>query len=428
MNSRIKDLNKRDIVSVSKLRVIESLLEFGQMSRSDLADCTNLSRSTLTELSRELIARGIVHEISVCYSKQHKGRPSVLLSLKAEHGYFIGVCLTDHSPILVLCDLHGNPLGQRSITISDEPEVIAREIKSGISDLLCDKQIKMEQILGIGLALSGFVDREQGVCLYSISLGWCDVPIANLVTRATGIPTYIENDANAVATGEKLFGHAREAKNFSMVTISKSVGYGHYINGRLHRGQNGGAGEIGHCAVDLNGLRCPCGKVGCLDTIVGFGAMMQSAKDHQLTVKSVLDLESLATNGNPNAISILRRAGQALGATVANIIQINNPEMVLFAYTEGLHNGIFATSTRQAIENNILPRFLSSTSIRFYQVKKDFWARGAASIAAYEFLCSKACWHQDGVSLPVNHVDPWSAIGSISSQEQSSQAEAMDDR
>jgi predicted NBD/HSP70 family sugar kinase len=389
MKARIEGQKSTGFASSSKLSIIEALIEFGPMSRSALADLIGLSRSALTQLSRDLIALGLMNETSVSYNKQRRGRPSVLLALNAEHGYFFGACITDHSPLLVLCDLHGHPLEQLSIAAADDPDVIAQTIKDGISTLLLGKHIPMKQILGIGLAMSGFVDREHGVCLHSINLGWSDVPIADIVSRITGIPTYIDNDANTVATAEKLFGHAREAKNFSIITLSNTVGCAHYIGGKLYRGENGGAGEIGHCLADPDGVLCRCGRIGCLDTVAGFDAILQSAKKHQLAVRSIQDLEALAANGNPHAVGILRGAGHALGMAVANVIQINNPEMALFACTEGLHNGLFATITRQTIENNILPRFLSSTSLHFYPVQKDFWARGAASIAAQEFLIAQ---------------------------------------
>jgi predicted NBD/HSP70 family sugar kinase len=391
MKAGIESRKFAGFASSSKLSIIEALIEFGPMSRSDLADLIGLSRSALTELSRDLIAMDIMHETSVSYNKQRRGRPSVLLALNAEHGYFVGVCITDHqSPLLALCDLHGNPLNQIAIAVTDDPKVIAQNIKNGISNLLVGKHILLKKVLGIGLAMSGFVDRERGVCLHSISLGWSDVRIAEMVHCATGIPTYIDNDANTVATGEKLFGHAREAKNFSIITLSNTVGCAHYIGGRLYRGENGGAGEIGHCLSDPDGVLCRCGRVGCLDTIAGFDAMLRSAKKHQLAVASFHDLEQLAANGNPQAVTILRRAGHALGLAVANLIQINNPEMVLFACTEAFHNGLFVASIRQTIENNILSRFLPSTSLLFYSVEKDFWARGAASIAAHEFLIAQA--------------------------------------
>jgi predicted NBD/HSP70 family sugar kinase len=90
------------------------------------------------------------------------------------------------------------------------------------------------------------------------------------------------------------------------------------------------------------------------------------------------------------AIELLRHAGSALGIAVANSIQINNPELVLFADLVGFGNGVFTTSTRQAIENNIMPHLLSTTRLEFRSVEKDFMVRGAASIAAHQFLIERA--------------------------------------
>lgn len=382
-----KDLRKLEHFSKSsRLSVIEALIEFGPMSRSDLASNLNLTRSALTELSRELMARNLVRETSVRHNGGRQGRPSTLLELNEQCGYFIGVCITDHPPMLVLCDLYGNVIGGCEIAATDQPEAIAKAIKMGIDRLLKASGISKKAILGIGLAISGFVDPEQGVCRHSNELGWYDVPIVEVVTRISGIPTYIENDANAVASGEKIFGHARKAENFTIVTLNRTIGAGHYIHGNLYRGQNGGAGEIGHCTMIPDGQLCRCGKRGCLDTIAGSKAILDVAHECQLVAETVLGIEALAVNGNMAAINILRRAGQALGLAVANIIQITNPEMVLFAFSEDIRNGILLTSVRQTIENNIFPRFLPKTRLLFHQVDENFRARGAASIAAHEFF------------------------------------------
>jgi predicted NBD/HSP70 family sugar kinase len=288
--------------------------------------------------------------------------------------------------MLVLCDLYGNVMGSCGIAAADQPEAIAKEIKTGMDRLLHSSGVSKKTVLGIGLAISGFIDPEQGVCILSNELRWYDVPIVEIVNRICGISTYIENDANAVASGEKIFGHARKAENFTIVTLNRTIGAGHYIHGNLYRGQNGGAGEIGHCTMVPNGQPCRCGKMGCLDTIAGSKAILDAAHECQLVAESVLALEALAVSGNMAAIDILRRAGQALGLAVANVIQITNPEIVLFAFSEDIGNGILLTTVRQAIENNIFPRFLPKTHLLFHHMDENFRARGAASIAAHEFF------------------------------------------
>jgi predicted NBD/HSP70 family sugar kinase len=379
-------------VSTSRTAIIEALLENGSMSRTDLADSIGLSRSALTEPSRGLIELGLIRETSSPYDKQQKGRPSILLSLNAEYGYFIGVGLTEDPPMMVLTDLHGNSLAQHRMRYAAQPRAVAAAIEQGIPELIRARKISRDKVLGIGVALSGYVNHPQGICLQSNTLGWQDVPIADIIKRVTKIPTYLDNDAHSVATGQKLFGHARESKNFSIIMLGKKIGDGHYINGRLTRGHTGAAGEIGHCTVVPGGARCDCGKRGCLDMFATSCALLQKAEELGLKAKNVAQLEAIAAKGETLAIELLRQAGGMLGVVVANVIHINNPELVLIADVVGFGNGLFITSTRQAIENNILPHLIATTRLEFCTVEKDFLARSAASIAAHQFLIDLASY------------------------------------
>ena len=265
--------------SSSRTSIIEALLENGLMSRSDLANSLGLSRSALTVLSRGLIDQGLILESSASYENQQTGRPSILLSLNAEHGYFIGAGLTEDPPMMVLTDFHGNSLAQHRMREAAQPRAVASAIEAGITELIRARKISRQRVLGIGVALSGYVDHAKGICLQSNALDWRDVPLAEIIERATKLPTYIDNDAHAVATGEKLFGRARESKNFSIVMLGKKIGEGHYINGRLHRGHSGAAGEIGHYTVVPGGEPCGCGKRGCLDMFATSVALLQKAAE-----------------------------------------------------------------------------------------------------------------------------------------------------
>ena len=362
------------------------------MSRTDLADCIGLSRSALTEPSRGLIEQGLIHETSSPYDKQQKGRPSILLSLNAEHGYFIGVGLTEDPALMVLTDFHGNAMAQHRMRDATQPRGVAAAIEEGIPELIRARRIARNKVLGIGVALSGYVNHAEGICLQSNLLGWRDVAIAEIIQRVTKIPAYLDNDAHAVATGQKLFGHAREAKNFSIIMLGKKIGDGHYVNGRLTRGHTGAAGEIGHCTVVAGGARCDCGKRGCLDMFATSSALIERAAKLGLKVTSVGQLESIAAAGDTPAMELLREAGAMLGMIVANTIHINNPEMVLVADLVGFGNGLFITSVRQAIENNILPHLIAATRLEFRSVEKDFLARSAASIAAHQYLIDLASY------------------------------------
>jgi predicted NBD/HSP70 family sugar kinase len=378
------------VPSSSYVNIIEALLENGSMSRSELADSIGLSRSALTEMSRILIQDGFLEESPSPYDKQRKGRPSIMLSLNARYGYFVGVGLTEDPALMALTDCHGNVLAEHQIGMVVEPEDVAAAIGRGILHLTRASNISREQVLGIGVALSGHVNHAEGICLHSNLLGWHDVPIASIVERVTDIPTYIDNDAHAVALGEKLFGLARELKSFTVVMLGKKIGGGSYLQGRLYRGHTGAAGEIGHCTVAPGGPRCECGKAGCVEVFASSSALLRRAAELNLPAAEIGELEALAASGVESAIELLRHAGSALGVAVANSIQMNNPELVLFADLVGFGNGIFITSARRAIESNIMPHLLATTRLEFRSVEKDFMVRGAASIAAHQFLIERA--------------------------------------
>jgi predicted NBD/HSP70 family sugar kinase len=378
------------VASSSYVNIIEALLENGSMSRSELADSIGLSRSALTEMSRVLIADGFIEESPSVVDRQRKGRPSIMLSLNAQYGYFVGVGLTEDPPLMALTDCHGNVLAEHQIGMVMKPEEVAAAICRGIPYLTRASNISREKVLGIGVALSGHVNHAQGICLHSNALGWHNVPIAGIVEQLAEIPTYIDNDAHAVALGEKLFGLARELKSFTVIMLGKKIGGGSYMQGRLYRGNTGAAGEIGHCTVAPGGPLCECGKEGCVDVFASSSALLRRAAELDLKVEAIGELEALAADGNPKAIELLRHAGSALGIAVANSIQMNNPELVLFADLVGFGNGVFMTSARHAIEKNIMPHLLATTRLEFRSVEQDFMVRGAASIAAHQFLIERA--------------------------------------
>jgi predicted NBD/HSP70 family sugar kinase len=365
---------------------IEAYLQYGMLSRSDLAALTGISRSAITEITQNLLDMGLLQEFHVVQEKQGRGRPAVSLRFNASHGYFIGVSVTGTPSPVILADMQGNVVGEYEIPPSDTPQKTASTIRRAMTCLLRQTGVSREHLLGIGIAVSGVIDESAGLCRYSAALGWRDVPIARLVTEATDVDAHVGNDANAVAIGEKLFGRARDLRHFSSIILGGNIGCAHYIGGNLYRGYDGGAGEIGHVTLDVNGPRCRCGKNGCLDMFAGGTAMQATAREAGLVCESMRDLEALAAVGNTDAMTVLRKGGHSLGLAVASLIQINNPECVLFADVGGFGKGIFQATTRQVIENNILPRFLGSTEIIFHQVERSFLARAAASIAAQQYL------------------------------------------
>ncbi|WFU12741.1 ROK family protein (plasmid) [Rhizobium sp. CB3090] len=372
------------MLNSSQRQLLRVISESGPLSRTVLAASMGLSKAAMSGIARDLITLGILHETETVYGQ---GRPSILLDLHPEGAFFVGISLLENPAPMVLSDLNGKIIARENMPLSRDPDIIAGRIADALPKLLSGRRPGVaEKLSGLGVALSGFVDEKRANCVQSTLLGWRDVPLAKIIRQKTGIETFIENDAKAVAVSEKLFGIARDIQNFSVVSFGDGIGCAHFIRGKLYRGNHGGAGEIAHCTIEPNGSPCRCGKRGCLDTVASINAIKDMSKAAGLSCTSLTELEEKASAGNAVAIRILHRAGGALGLAIAHLIQFNDPGMILITHVEGNFDGLFGTAVRQAIEANVLPRYAGQTPIRTQRVDGDIWARGAASIAAHNFL------------------------------------------
>ena len=362
-------------------RILRSLNSSGPLTRADLGAELALSKAAMSGLTRDLIDGDLVEETT---SVQRQGRPAVLLDLRADGAYFLGVSLLSSPAQLALTDLKGNILAKAALDFDPDPERFAGNVAAAVPALTT--QVPRERLAGIGIALSGLVDEEQARCIKSTLLGWQDVPLANLIRKRLDLPTFVENDARALALSEKHFGEAREFHNFTVISLGEGIGSAHFIHNRLYRGAHGGAGEIAHCTIEPEGRPCRCGKVGCVDAVASLMALTEMAREEGLEATTLAQLEQAATAGSSAAIRILHRAGGALGRAIATVIQINDPQTILIAHQEKSFTGLFATVMQQSVEANVLPRLSGRTPIRTKRVDNDVWSRGAASVVANSFL------------------------------------------
>lgn len=377
-----------DAPATSNGTVLQVVYRNGPLTRAQLAKYTGLSKASISNLTRDLLSEGLLRETSAPRSGRGQGRPNVLLDVNPNHGWFAGVRIDEASMRLTLTDLKGNAEKSEVVAFAHDPEETAVLIREELDRLAKRERISHERLLGLGIAVSGIVDYRTGICRHSANLGWQEVPIGQLAQRATGLPTRVENDTNAVAIAQQMFGRARDYSDFIVVTLGRGIGAAEFLDGHLYRGPDGGAGELGHCTIDPVGEACRCGKRGCLDTIAAEWAILQAAMKAGLATKTLPELERLAGTGSVPAMTILKRAGGALGLAISHLINIQSPQLVLVSGIDSELGAIMLSATRQAVENSILPRRLASTTIEFHNFDENLWARGAASIAAHDFLVS----------------------------------------
>lgn len=368
--------------------VITSLLRSGELSRSELSGITGVSPAAITEVTQSLLQQGLLAEIPSLSTNGRRGRPIVNLRLQASHAYFVGISVGESAMPMVITNLCGEVIAHHNLPTRKSPGHLVKTVQKALQEILRAARIPRSRIRGIGITISGIVDANEGICRYSADLGWRDVPAAQLIAKALRIPVWVDNDANTIAVGEKFFGKGRDIEHFSSIMLGRTIGSAHYMHGKLYRGHSDSAGEIGHIAVVPGGLQCRCGRKGCLDTVAGGLALRNAAKLSGFPVRKTRELEEVALHGNTEATRLLQNAGTCVGLAVAALVHLNNPQCILFRDFEGFGDGIFRTATRQAIENNIMSRYLGSTQIIFNDAERDLLPRSAASIAAFEYLNS----------------------------------------
>ncbi len=194
------------------------------------------------------------------------------------------------------------------------------------------------QILGIGVGAPGFINDDQSVIIEAVNLGWRDVPLKDEMMKVFGKPVYVENDANVASLGEAWVGAGQGCRIVLCVTLGTGIGGGIVIDGKLVRGANGMAGEIGHIVVQREGgYLCNCGHHGCLETLASATAIVRIAKEKQAQGAIPADIEiegaetvfDLAADGNEAAGEIIRAAADWLGYGLALICNVLNPDCIV---------------------------------------------------------------------------------------------------
>ncbi len=186
------------------------------------------------------------------------------------------------------------------------------------------------RVAGVGLGFAGLVDPEEGRVIAAPNFpGWKDVPIGPLLEKRLGIPVHVENDANAIAVGEHRMGAARGVRDVLVLTLGTGVGGGLVLGGRLRRGPDGTAGEVGHMPVFPAGRRCSCGGQGCLEMYASATAVEASCREVRPGLSTASEFSRAARSGDAALRRIFSLAGRAVGIAVAGLVNVLNLEMLV---------------------------------------------------------------------------------------------------
>lgn len=378
------------------------------ISRAQLAALTGLNKSTISSLVEELLERGLVHEIGI--NSVGAGRPAMLLEINPEAGSIIGVELGVDFIFVVITDFVGkiiwrrlaqaDPAEEKETTLAQTLEIVNEAIKAG-------RELGLRP-LGLGLATPGIVNLNEGVLVFAPNLHWRDVPLCKIFSEETGLRVFVENDANAAAVGEHLFGVARQSEDFIFVFAGVGIGGGLFLNGRLYRGNNGYAGEIGHSLITSESSKAPChcGNRGCWETYANQYSIIQRIQA-RLEVKrssiiprlmmeqnaplSIPLIKQAADLGDAEAIETFAEAGKSMGVGIASLVNIFNPQKIVLGGPLIVAGDYLLPAIRESIVMHSLPEFHKQVEVVLSAFGPDASVIGAISMVVDDILSNPSC-------------------------------------
>lgn len=282
-------------------------------------------------------------------------------------GIIAGVDVGGTAIKAALLDTDGNLIckTQESTPVTAGEDAVIAKISEIIKQLLAEEGVSKSALLGIGIGVPGPIDSATGTVYQAVNLGWVNTPLKAKMEKATGVPVYVDNDANNAALGEMWRGSGAGSTNLVVATIGTGVGGGIIINGEVVHGTNGLGGEIGHIAIEpFNGHLCNCGKTGCLETYTSATAIIREgtkaategsspaladvcARNGKLTAKDVFDA---AVNGDNGATAVVDKAAFYLGLGLSHIANALNPSKIVIGGGVSAAGEFFFSRIRQSFE------------------------------------------------------------------------------
>lgn len=375
-----------------KRKIIKHLFLHGAMTNTDLGKFVKLSTPKIIGLLNELKEEGLVEELG--QGNSSGGRRPNLYGNKEDAFYIIGISINIYKVSVSIFNAKNQKITNDQIlehTISHGTSIID-PIVEFTENVIREKQIPREKILGIGIEMPGMVDSETGINkTYMVS----DKPVAQVFREKFGMEVLIENDAKTRAFAELRFGLAHNRKNALVFHLDWGVGLGIIVNGKLYKGRDGFAGEFGHLPMVDNQMLCKCGKQGCLETVASGTAIARMAKeginagkstfleaiyDNEQGNNEIRNVVKAATMGDQYSISILANVGHWLGKGFAYLIQIFNPETIILGGRMAEASQFILPPIQQAIQIFCNPELGNEVEIKISELGGQAGIQGVAAM------------------------------------------------
>jgi glucokinase-like ROK family protein len=365
------------------------------ISRAEIAQLLDVSRSTVSMIVDDFIAAGLVVERGMGASRG--GRRPIVLQLNAEAGRVVGVDMGATHLLVVVTDLLGNILAETEtpLDIAQGPEIYLHQTYKLVTDNLQAAHCSLADVRAIGVGVPGPVIVDKGiVSAPPIMPGWDDFAIRQHLHDQWRKPITLDNDADLGALGEWAYGSGQGESNLVYIKIGTGIGCGILLNGQIYHGVLGTAGEIGHVTISEDGPPCTCGNYGCLEAMAGGRAIAQRAQlaikagqrtqliemnhSHEITAR---DVAVAAQAGDAVSQQLFSDAGRHIGSAIASLINLLNPGVVLIGGGVTNAGDFLLSPIRQAVNERTMRPSLRSVRIERAGLGRRSTALGAVALA-----------------------------------------------
>jgi predicted NBD/HSP70 family sugar kinase len=390
----------RDLRRSNRSRALWQVFLGGPMTRQEIGVLAGLSPATVSNLVADLMAEGVIAEVGL--EDSNGGRPRGLLQVNPEYGYVIGVDVGEAAFLVELFDL-GLGMRARHLSATDmavlDPTDAVTHVAQGIRSVIAQAGVADQAILGVGVAVPGLVEHTEHAIVHGQSVGWDAVPVERMLGAMVDLPVLVDNGAKTLGQAEKWFGAARGTDHAIIVLLGMGLGTCIISNGAVYRGATSSAGEWGHTSVVVGGRRCRCGANGCLEAYVGAAAIAAryaelSDAAHPVSPASLEGtVAAIIASGprNPAAAQVLDEVVTYLGAGIANLVNLFNPERVVVGgwLGQALSDALLPR-IREAARTHALRLPFSGVEIVKAELGQDAVALGGATLPIARLLNSGA--------------------------------------
>lgn len=403
--------------SLHTLGLLKLMYQHVRISRSELGALTGYSAFLVSKLCDSLLKKGFITEVGSGDSSG--GRRPTLLSIAPGLGKIAGLHVGRVNARVVVSDICGNELAflKAPSRVNVGPSVAMPHLIDLVESALKKAGVRREELLGLGVGISGILDRATGTTLYWPKVPqWVNVPVRRIFADHFGFTPEIEDTPRTMALAERRLGLARQAENWVYLMIGASMGSAIFMGRELYSGSRGFSGEFGHITVKDDGPVCGCGNRGCLNTFVSASALIHAAQsavsdglsahlwelcDGDVNQISVDLIVRAAANGDRYSVRLLNDLGGILGKALVVIVHLLDPELIVMGGGLAADAGkVLLPVIRKAVTDGVLPLTAQNLEIQVSELREVDWAIGASLLVGEKALEKLFLSRQEPLKAP----------------------------